>query len=109
MLDTRKIIDYAIDGDANSMRESLYASIYDRVTAHIEAKKQEVAATLLGMPLSTESVESDEPVIEEEKEEDEGHEDEKQDKEMCKDVAKKEVKSHEKKMHGKKEVEKEGY
>lgn len=109
MSDTRKIIDFALDGDANAMRESLYASIYDRVTAHIEAKKQEVAASLLGMPLSTEEVEYEEEMVEEEKEEDEGHEDEKQDKEMCKDVAKKEVKSHEKRMHGKKEVEKEGY
>lgn len=117
MLDTRKIIDYAIDGDANSMRESLYASIYDRVTAHIEAKKQEVAATLLGMPLSTEEVDHDQEETLDEKwakeEKEEGHEDEAEDEKMCKDVAtkvaKKEVKGHEKKMHGKKEVEKEGY
>lgn len=112
-MDTRKIIDYAADDNAKDMRESLYASIFDRVTAHIEAKRQEVAGSLLGMSLSTEQVQTDEEIIEgqdedivEEKEE--GHEDEKEDKEMCKDVAKKEVKGHEKRMHGK-EVEKEGY
>lgn len=113
-MDTRKIIDFAADDNAKDMRESLYASIFDRVTAHIEAKRQEVAGTLLGMSLSTEEVESDEEIIEGqddsivEEEKEEGHEDEKEDKEMCKDVAKKEVKGHEKRMHGK-EVEKEGY
>jgi hypothetical protein len=95
MLDTRQIIDYAADDNAKEMRESLYASIFDRVTSAIEAKRQEVGATMFNLPLSTE-----ETVIEAKEEE---HEDEKEDKEMCKDVAKKEVKGHEKRMHGKNE------
>jgi hypothetical protein len=99
MLDARKIIDFAAEDNAKEMRESLYASIYDRVTSHIEAKKQEVASTLLGMPLSTESVEyTEEEILDEEKEE--GHEDEAEDKAMCKDAAKKAVKKHEKRLHG---------
>lgn len=104
MSDARKIIDYAMDDNAKDMRESLYASIYDRVSAAFEAKRIEVAGSLLGMPLSTESVEVDEEeIIDEEKDdkEDEGHEDEAEDKAMCKDVAKKEVKGHEKRMHNK--------
>jgi hypothetical protein len=95
MLDTRQIIDYAADDNAKEMRESLYASIFDRVTSAIEAKRQEVGATMFNLPLSTE-----EAVVEAKEEE---HEDEKEDKEMCKDVAKKEVKGHEKRMHGKTE------
>ena len=46
-MDTRKIIDYAQDGNAVGVRESLYASIWDRVHAAIEAKKQEIAQTLV--------------------------------------------------------------
>jgi hypothetical protein len=60
MSDARKIIDYAMDDDAKEMREALYASIYDRVTQAFEQKRVEVAGSLLGMPLSTESVEIDE-------------------------------------------------
>jgi len=95
MIETRQIVDFAADDDAKGMRESLYNTIYDRVAAAFEVKKQEIAQNLLGMPLATEEVES----VDEEKEE--GHEDEKEDKEMCKDAAKKEVKGHEKRMHGK--------
>lgn len=40
---TRAIIDYAEDGNASAMRDALYSAIQDRVTAHIEAKKQEIA------------------------------------------------------------------
>ena len=96
MLDTRQIIDFAAEDNAKEMRESLYASIYDRVTSAIEAKRQEVGASMFNLPLSTEET------VYEEKDEEE-HEDEKEDKEMCKDVAKKEVKGHEKRMHGKNE------
>ena len=35
---TRAIIDYALDGDAVSMRDELYQDIHDRVLAHIETK-----------------------------------------------------------------------
>lgn len=108
MSDARTIIDYAMDDNAKEMREALYASIYDRVTQAFEQKRIEVAGSLLGLPLSTESVETDEEIIDEEKDEkDEGHEDEAEDRAMCKDIAdkeaKKEVKKHEKNMHHGKE------
>ena len=45
---TRNIIDYAFDGDGIKFREELYGSIHDRVSAHIDAKKKEVAQGLLG-------------------------------------------------------------
>ena len=43
----RNIIDYAQEDNAVDFRNALYASIHDKVTAHIEAKKQEVAQNLL--------------------------------------------------------------
>ena len=46
-MDTRKIIDYAAEDNAKDFRESLYASIYDKVNAHIEQKKQEIAHGLV--------------------------------------------------------------
>jgi hypothetical protein len=90
-MNARQIIDFAADDNAKEMREALYASIHDRVSAAIEAKKQEVGASMLGMSISTEDVQLEEK--------EEGHEDEVEDKAMCKDVAKKEVKGHEKRMH----------
>lgn len=99
-MDTRQIIDYAVDDNAKEMREALYSSIYDRVAAAFEQKRIEVAGSMLGMPLSTE-----ETVYEEKEKEDddkeEGHEDAEEDKDDCEKVAKKEVKKHEKAMHGK--------
>lgn len=44
---TRSIIDYALDGDAVKMREELYGDIHDRVMAHIENHKQEIAHNLV--------------------------------------------------------------
>ena len=44
----RSIIDYAMDDNGTEFRKALYASIHDKVTAHIEAKKQEIAQGLLG-------------------------------------------------------------
>ncbi len=46
-MNTRAIIDYAIQDDAVGMRDALYADIQDRVHAHIEAKKQEIAQGLV--------------------------------------------------------------
>ena len=43
----RNIIDYAEDGNASELRNALYASIHDKVAAHIEAKKQEIAKNLI--------------------------------------------------------------
>jgi hypothetical protein len=48
MSDPRKIIDYAMDGEASKMRDELYSTIYDKVNAHIEVKKQEIARNLVG-------------------------------------------------------------
>jgi hypothetical protein len=47
MPDTRKIIDFAAEDNAVAFRDALYSAIHDRVTAHIEAKKQEVAQNLI--------------------------------------------------------------
>jgi hypothetical protein len=46
-MDTRKIIDYAQEGNAVGVREALYTSIWDRVHSAIEAKKQEIAQSLV--------------------------------------------------------------
>jgi hypothetical protein len=44
---TRNLIDYAMDSNGVEFRNELYASIHDRVTAAIEAKKQEIAGNLV--------------------------------------------------------------
>lgn len=44
---TRNLIDYAMDSNGVEFRNQLYASIHDRVTAAIEAKKQEIAGNLI--------------------------------------------------------------
>lgn len=44
---TKQIIDYAQDDNAVEFRNALYASIHDKVTAHIDAKKQEIAQNLI--------------------------------------------------------------
>jgi hypothetical protein len=45
-MDTRAIIDYAMNDDAKAMRDALYASIHDRVNAHIQAQKQVIAQNI---------------------------------------------------------------
>jgi hypothetical protein len=47
MDNARAIIDYAAQDNATAMRDAMYASLQDRVMAHIEAKKQEVAMSLI--------------------------------------------------------------
>jgi hypothetical protein len=42
----RNIIDFAQDNDGVEFRNALYSSIHDKVTAHIDAKKQEIAQNL---------------------------------------------------------------
>jgi hypothetical protein len=49
MTDTT-LIDYAMDDDGVKFREALYASIQDKVSAHIETKKQEIAQNLIAQP-----------------------------------------------------------
>jgi hypothetical protein len=46
-MNTRAIIDYAIKDDAAAMRDALYSEIQDRVHAHLEMKKQEIAGNLI--------------------------------------------------------------
>jgi hypothetical protein len=43
----KAIIDYAQNDSGSELRDALYSSIQDRVMAHIEAKKQEIAQGML--------------------------------------------------------------
>lgn len=47
---TRAIVDYAEDGNATEMRDALYSAIQDRVMAHIDAHKQQLAKNLFNQP-----------------------------------------------------------
>jgi hypothetical protein len=44
---TRQIIDFAHDDNGVEFRNALYSAIHDRVADHIEAKKQEIAHSLI--------------------------------------------------------------
>jgi hypothetical protein len=46
-MDTKQIIDYAYQGNGVDFKDALYSAIHDRVTSHIEAKKQEIAQNLI--------------------------------------------------------------
>lgn len=50
MENARAIIDYAAQDNGTAMRDALYAGIQDKIAAHIEAKKQEVALNLIVKP-----------------------------------------------------------
>ena len=50
MDNAKAIIDYAMQDNGTGVRDALYAGIQDRVMAHIEAKKQEVALSMLVKP-----------------------------------------------------------
>ena len=49
-MDTRTIVDYAEQDQAKEMRDAFYAALQDRVMAHIENKKIEVAKTMFNQP-----------------------------------------------------------
>jgi len=68
---TRTIIDYAAADNGVGMRDALYAAIHDRVTAHIENKKQEMARSLISNEENVEIEAIDEPEGEEVDTEDE--------------------------------------
>lgn len=51
---TRAIIDYAEDGNATEMRDALYSAIQDKVMAHIETHKEQLAKTLFNQPQNAE-------------------------------------------------------
>ena len=57
---TRNLIDYAMDSNGVEFRNELYASIHDRVTAAIEAKKQELAGNLIRQEAKEEKEEGEE-------------------------------------------------
>jgi hypothetical protein len=47
---TRTIVDYAEQDNAKEMRDAFYAELQNRVMAHIEDKKMEVAKTMFNQP-----------------------------------------------------------
>jgi len=51
---TRAIVDYAEDGNATEMRDALYSAIQDKVMAHIEAHKEQLAKNLFSQPQGAE-------------------------------------------------------
>ena len=51
---TRAIIDYAYEDNGKEMRDALYSAINDKVMAHIETHKQQLAKNLI-MPQEQES------------------------------------------------------
>jgi hypothetical protein len=53
-MDTRQIIDFAQEDNGVEFRNALYANIHDRVAAHIEAKKQEIAQNLISPQVEVE-------------------------------------------------------
>ena len=61
-MDTRQIIDYAADDNGVEFRNALYASIHDKVTAHIDAKKQEVAQSFFNQTHDPMAMVQDTPV-----------------------------------------------
>jgi len=46
-MNPRELIDYAAQEDAVNFRSAMYAALHDKVTSHIEAKKQEIAQNLI--------------------------------------------------------------
>jgi len=44
---TRAIIDYAYDDNGKEMRDAVYAAVHDKVMAHIEAHKKDIAQNLI--------------------------------------------------------------
>ena len=59
----RAIIDYAAQDNATAMRDVMYSAIQDRVMAHIEAKKQEIAMNLINNPENPKEAQVDDEAI----------------------------------------------
>ena len=59
----RAIIDYASQDNATAMRDAMYSAIQDKVMAHIEAKKQEVALNLISNPDNPKEAEVEDEAI----------------------------------------------
>lgn len=52
----RKLIDYAQEDEGSKFRDELYAALHDRISAHIDAKKQSVAQSLISQEPAQEDV-----------------------------------------------------
>ena len=63
-MDPKQLIDFAQDDNGIEFRNALYASIHDKVTAHIDAKKEEIAQTLVS-PQETQETQEQESTEEE--------------------------------------------
>lgn len=59
---TRQIIDFAQDDNGVEFRNALYSAIHDKVTSHIETKKQEIAHSLVSPEQEFESEEQEDEV-----------------------------------------------
>lgn len=60
-MDTRQIVDFADEDQAKEMRDAFYSALQDKVMAHIEAKKMEIAKNMFNVPEPAATV-VDEPV-----------------------------------------------
>ena len=58
MDNARAIIDYAHNEQGAEMRDALYSAIHDKVMAHIETKKQEIAQNLIAPRVQDETGEN---------------------------------------------------
>ena len=56
-MSSKAIIDYTMEDDSLGVRDALYSAIQDRVMAHIEAKKAEIASNFI---TQQEEIEEDE-------------------------------------------------
>ena len=65
----KNLIDYASQDNGTDFRDALYSAIHDKVAAHIEAKKQEIASGLMGQQFEEEvELEEETEALEEESE-----------------------------------------
>lgn len=55
----KNLIDYAYNDNGTEFRDALYSAIHDKVAAHIDAKKQEIAAGLMGQQSEEVELEED--------------------------------------------------
>lgn len=65
-MDPRQIVDYADNDEAKEMRDAFYAALQDRVMAHIEDKKMEIAKTMFNQQHDPMATAVDEPATPEE-------------------------------------------
>lgn len=61
-MDPRQIVDFADEDNAKEMRDAFYAALQDKVMAHIEAKKMDVAKTMFQSQNDPMATVADEPV-----------------------------------------------